>query len=351
MRDRYLPLVQKIRNRKLFFFLGALLVLFLTILLVKNLLVSFILAFVLFFLLNPIVAYFERLGLSRLVATLIPFLTATAILAILAPIFLPVLVDQFESLKTDFPKYLDGVTNLIVDLQKRYSPMISSFYKADIAATAQAKLTEFAHNIFSDLPQLISNSLTVLFLSPFLAFFMLLDGRELMRNLLHLVPNNYFELALNLNYQISTQMGGFIRARLMESIIVGLVLWIGLMIIGFPYALVLAIVGGLLNLIPYLGPIIGALPAFLIALINGVSPSEYLSLCMVYASAQIVDIVLVIPFVVAKIVDLHPVTVVLSVIIGAQVMGILGMIVSIPVTAVLKVTFYSLYRHLTEFRD
>jgi putative permease len=351
MRDKYLPLVEKIRARKLFFFLMALFFLIAMVLFVKNLLVSFILAFVMFFLLNPLVDYLERRGFGRLSATLIPFAGMTLAAAILMPLFIPTLVGQFDSLRTDFPKYLGGITGLITEIQTRYSGFFSSVYKTDIAIEAQEKITIFAQNIFKELPEHISNSLTVLFLSPFLAFFMLLDGRELVRKLLALVPNNFFELVLNLNYQISTQMGGFVRARLLESIIVGLVLWIGLIIIGFPYALVLALVGGLLNLIPYLGPIIGAVPAFLIALINGVSPSEYLSLCMVYASAQIVDIVFVIPFVVAKIVDLHPVTVVLAVLIGAQVMGILGMIISIPLASTLKVTFSAVYRHLTEFRD
>ena len=346
-----LPQVQKIRHRKMFFFLGSLIFIIAVVAVIKNLLVSFILAFVLFFLLNPIVDYFERKGLSRLYATLIPFLGMSLVLAVLLPIFIPVLVTQFDSLRSDFPKYLDGIITLINNLQTRYSSFFTTVYKTNIAQQAQEKFTELAQHIFQELPEHVSNSLTVIFLSPFLAFFMLLDGRELVRNIFNLVPNNFFELVLNLNYQISTQMGGFIRARLLESIIVSFVLWIGLMIIGSPYALVLAIVGGLLNLIPYLGPLIGAVPAFLIAVINGASPAEYLSLCMVYASAQVVDIVFVIPFVVAKIVDLHPVTVVLSVMVGAQLMGILGMIISIPLASTLKVTFVAVYKHLTEFRD
>ena len=351
MRDNYLPQVEKIRTRKLFFFLGALIVLLAVIAFIKNLLVSFILAFVLFFLLSPIVDYFERRGLSRLNATLIPFVGTTVIHAILLPIFIPILMAQFDSLRADFPKYIDGIISLINETQNRYSSFFSTVYKTNIAQQVQEKFTLFAQNVFTELPGHISNSLTVIFLSPFLAFFMLLDGRVLVRNIFSLVPNNFFEMVLNLNYQISTQMGGFIRARLLESIIVGLVLWIGLMVIGFPYALVLALVGGLLNLIPYLGPLIGAVPAVLIAVINGASPSEYISLAMVYATAQVVDIVFVIPFVVAKIVDLHPVTVVLAVLIGAQGMGILGMIISIPLASTLKVTFSAVYKHLTEFRD
>lgn len=344
-------MVQKITHRKLFFFLSALFLIISVVLFVKNLLVSFILAFVMFFLMSPLVDAMERRGLSRLKSTLIPFISFSLFLGALAPLLLPPLITQFESLKTDLPKYLEGMNKLLFELEARLNPVLTSFYKNNFALEAQSRLSEVAQNIFKTLPEHISNSLTVLFLSPFLAFFMLLDGRELSRSLLALVPNNFFELALNLNYQISTQMGGFIRARLLESIIVGLVLWVGLIIIGFPYALVLALVGGLLNLIPYIGPIIAAVPAFLIALINGVSAQEYLSLCLVYTAAQIVDIVLVIPFVVAKIVDLHPVAVVLAVLIGAQVMGILGMIISIPLASALKVTFFSLYRHLTEFRD
>ncbi len=351
MRDKYLPLVEKISTRKLFFFLGALIFLIVIVAFIKNLLVSFILAFVLFFLLNPIVDYFERRGLSRLSSTLIPFAGMTIILALFLPFFIPMLVTQFDSLRADFPKYIDGVIGLINEIQARYSGFFTAVYKTNIAQQAQEKFTVFAQNIFKELPEHVSNSLTVIFLSPFLAFFMLLDGRELVRNIFSLVPNNFFELVLNLNYQITTQMGGFIRARLLESIIVGFVLWIGLMIVGFPYALVLALIGGLLNLIPYLGPLIGAVPAFLIAMINGASPAEYFSLSIVYATAQAVDIVFVIPFVVAKIVDLHPVSVVLSVLIGAQVMGILGMIISIPLASTLKVTFSAVYKHLTEFRD
>ena len=351
MRDRYLPLVEKIRTRKLFFFLGSLFFLIVVVAFIKNLLVSCLLAFVLFFLLNPIVDYFERRGLSRLFSTLIPFAGIGLILAILLPLFLPMLVNQFDSLRTDYPKFIDGITGLIKEIQTRYSGFFTTVYKTNLAEQAQEKFTSFAQDVLKGLPEHISNSLTVIFLSPFLAFFMLLDGRELVRNIFSLVPNHFFELVLNLNYQITTQMGGFIRARLLESIIVALVLWVGLLIIGFPYALVLALIGGLLNLIPYLGPLIGAVPAFLIVMINGGSPSEYFSLGMVYAAAQAVDIVFVIPFVVAKIVDLHPVSVVLSVLVGAQVMGILGMIISIPLASTLKVTFSAVYRHLTEFRD
>jgi putative permease len=196
----------------------------------------------------------------------------------------------------------------------------------------------------------------VALLAPFLAYFMLQDGRGVSRTLLSMVPNNLIELALNLHHQINDQMGGFIRARFLEAAIVGLVVWIGLAIIGYPYAPLLAIFAALTNLIPYIGPIIGAVPAVLIALISeegAMYHSMSISLVIVtsiYFIAQLIDVLFIIPFVVAKIVNLHPVTVILVIIIGAQLMGILGMVISIPVASVLKLTLNAVYNHLLDFR-
>lgn len=145
-------------------------------------------------------------------------------------------------------------------------------------------------------------------------------------------------------------MGGFIRARLLESIIVSICIWLGLFSLGFPYSLVLAIFAGVMNVIPYLGPVFGALPAVVISFANGGNSSDLLWILAVYGGAQVLDTVVIVPFVVAKIVNLHPVTVVLAVLIGSQFMGILGMIISIPVFSALKVSSIALYRHFTDFR-
>ena len=210
---------------------------------------------------------------------------------------------------------------------------------------------EVAQATLKNLPAYLSQSLVIFLLSPFLAFFMLLDGRDFVRKILALVPNQFFELALNLNWQVNRQLGGFIRARLLQSILVGLIIWVGLLLIGFPYSLFLAIFAGILNVIPYLGPFLGAVPALVINFSNsGSGENLLLGLLFIYALAQIVDAVLITPFIVAKIVDLHPVTVILVIIAGAQMMGILGMIISIPIFCTLKVSSQAIYKHLTDFR-
>jgi putative permease len=200
------------------------------------------------------------------------------------------------------------------------------------------------------LPGYIKTFVTVMLLGPFLAFFMIKDGRIAHRTVMGLVPNPLFETALNLQHQINFQIGQFIRARIIESLIVGLVTAAGLLIVGMPYAVLLGIFAGVTNFIPYLGPILGAVPAFLVAMISGFTPLMISMVALVYIVAQLIDAGVLIPLMVAKIVDLHPVTVIVVIIAGAQVMGVLGMIICIPVAATLKVTLNTIYRHLIDTR-
>ncbi len=346
-----LAAIEKERRLKLFFFLGALFFLTLSIILIKNLFVSFLLAFVTYYVMAPLVDFLERRGFTRLTATSFLFASLIGLLVILAQAFFPILSEQILSLQSDFPKYLETSTRFLTNLETEANSFVAKVYPVNLRGNIEPKLLTYVEDFFKNLPDYISRSLTIFFLTPFLAFFMLLDGRDFVRKLLSLVPNNFFELALNLNHQISAQMGGFIRARILESFLIGLVIWVGLMILGFPYALILAVFAGVMNVIPYLGPFIGATPALVICLANSHPNSTILWVIFIYALAQVLDIILIIPFVVAKIVDLHPVTVVLAVIVGSQAGGILGMIISIPVFSTLKVSISAIYKHLTDFRS
>ena len=343
--------IERERRLKLFFFLGAISLLFLAILLIKNVFVSFLLAFVIYFTLAPIVDLLERKGLSRQLSTTIPFVVLTIILVLLVQVFSPILIEQASTLKIEFPKYLDSSTRFLTNLEYQANTFLAQVYPLDIRGRVQPKIMSYAEDFFKNLPDYLSQSITIFLLTPFFAYFMLLDGRDFVRRILNLVPNNFFELAVNLSHQVSEQMGGFIRARILESALIGMVIWIGLLILGFPYALILAVFAGILNVIPYLGPFIGAAPALIICFASSDRNATLPWLILVYALAQVLDIVLIIPFVVARIVNLHPVTVVLAVIVGSQVMGILGMIISIPLFSAMKVSVSLIYKHLTDFRS
>jgi putative permease len=322
---------------------------------IDNLLVSFVLAFVTNYLLAPIVSRLESVGVPRNLAILIPFLGAGVLIGVGVSLILPVIIEQSALLEGQIPQYQTELMALMQRTELRLQSLLGP-NAAQMSQRANEWILAKTTELSATLPSAISGSITVMILTPFLAYFMIQDGRKITRGILSMVPNSLFELAINLHHQINDQMGGFIRARFLEAAIVGLVVWAGLAVIGFPFALVLAIFAAVTNLIPYLGPIIGAVPAIIIALVSAeghvyepMSVNLFV-ITSVYFVAQLIDVVFIIPFVVAKIVNLHPVTVLLVIIIGAQFMGILGMVISIPIASAAKLTITALYNHLLDFR-
>ncbi len=335
---------------KFLFFLASLLLVGWIVLKVDNMLVSVILGIATFYLMAPLVDFLERRGLSRLMATTIPFVILIGIQILLLSLLIPVLWEQVKNLQMNGDRYIETLNSGVDQLQGRLSSLLGDFQQLNLRETLVPHLINWATQFFQKLPVFLSQSFTVILLAPLFSYFMLLDGRDFIRRWLGLVPNPLFEMTLNLNYQIGSQIGGFIRARMIQSAVIGIFVWLGLLLMGFPFALILGIVAGILNIIPYVGPVIGALPAFFICLANGGSSTEILLLIFIYVLSQVLDTLILVPFLVARIVNLHPITVILSIIAGAQLMGILGMIICIPVVSAIKVTLYSVYRHMTDFR-
>jgi putative permease len=330
-------------------FFGLLLTIGLILFAVQGLLLSFVIAVVLSYILSPFVSYFEGNGFSRTASTLIVFAFFFGLLILGVAALSPFVVTQFQALKLEGPKYIDGTVQLFERLRNQLFQIGGGSLAFDPAESIRIWLTAQSSNLVEKLPGFLSQSASVLLLSPFIGFFMILDGQRVVRNLFEIVPNNIFEITLHLRHQINDQIGNYIRARILESGIVSIVIMVGLLSIDFPYAVLLAVFNGFTNFIPYIGPVIGALPAVVIALINGASPAEVALVLAVFIVAQIIDIFLVIPLMVAKVVDLHPVTVVLAVIVGGELLGVLGMLISIPVASALKVISSTIYKHLTDF--
>jgi len=337
------------RSIKSFAVVGILILCTVVVFKTENILVSFVLGFVIYYLLAPVVSAIERTGVSRRIGVTGLFILITAVAGFGIYILLPAIAGQLSAFKNELPEFIEGTTNLLAISEQKLNSFLSNIYKIDISKSLGDTLIIFFKGLFDKLPDIISSSFVVIILAPFFAFFMLLDGQTVSKKLLALVPNNFFELALNLQHQINVQLGDFVRARLLEAGIVGFCVWLGLAIIDFPYAVILAVFAGLSNLIPYIGPVAGAVPAVLIALVNSVPGLEFLIVIAVYIVAQLIDNFFVIPLVVAKIADLHPVTVAVVIIIGAQIGGILGMIISIPVACIIKLIITTIYSHLVEF--
>lgn len=325
-------------------------VVLIALLAVDNLLVSSMIAFVISYSLGPAVNTLERRGISRGLATILIFLVCGGWLVLMGFWVAPYVGETFVKLKEDMPRFIVGVGKFISELEGRVQAISGPLQNFDLQSRVETFLTSWTNHVFETIPSYVKTFLTVMLLGPFLAFFMVKDGRATLRGALGLVPNHLFETALSLLHQINLQIGQFVRARLLESLVVGLVTFTGLALISFPYSALLGLVAGLTNLVPYLGPILGAVPAFVVATVNGYSSLSIAAVAIVYVIAQLIDAGFLIPLMVAKIVDLHPVTVIVVMIAGAQILGVLGMIISIPVASTLKVTVGTIYRHLIDTR-
>lgn len=335
---------------KLFGVLSLLVFALIVLVTVENLLVSSILAFMISYTLGPFVNTLERQGVSRLMATTVVFVLTGALIAASVALLAPYFGETLSRLQADMPRLIAGLGQFVSELEKRIHSMMGPISNFSLTTRVEDTLTGWTHDFFEKLPPFVKMFFTVMLLGPFLAFFMVKDGRTAVRTLMELAPNDMFETALSLQHQINLQVGQFVRARILESLIVGGLTALGLVAISFPYPLLLGVVAGLTNLIPYLGPILGAAPSFLIALINGYSGLDFALLTTVYIVIQLIDAGFLIPLMVARIVNLHPVTVIVVIIAGAQVMGVLGMIISIPLAGTIKVTVSTIYRQLIDTR-
>lgn len=340
-------LILRERNFKTFFFITLHLLILSLLIYFPNIMVSTVLAFIIYYLMEPIVEVLEEKGLTRTMAAAIPFLTFALLLGLLFSWILPVFSEQIETLKTQMPQYSSRIREVTTQWESKAHPWLQELGQSSAINTIQTYLLGKVSAFFSQIPDLLTSSLTIFLLTPFFGFFLLHDGSTLYRSFLKIVPNHLFELMINVNHSINFQMGQFIRARLVETALMTLFIYIGLSWINFPYSLIFAVFTGLLNLIPYIGPIIAAIPQILLCMISPELRGDVLSIVLINLSSQVFDMAVLVPLLVAKIVDLHPVVVVLAVIIGGQVMGVLGMIISIPLASALKVFMTAFYKYMT----
>jgi predicted PurR-regulated permease PerM len=224
----------------------------------------------------------------------------------------------------------------------------------DIAAQVSERATVLALQFVGELPALITAFAVNLLLVPFIAYFVVRDGRTLRRRVVALVPNRYFEMALIMFYRIDQQIGGYLRGRLIECMLVAvtqmLMMGVAQFFVPQPQILLISIVGGITTLIPYVGPVLGTAFGVFLYLGMNMPMASVWALLIVVTLAHLVDNIIIAPAVLSHNVDLHPLTVVLVLVIGGEVLGMLGLLIAIPVASSIKVIaqeFYTNYQAQT----
>lgn len=264
------------------------------------------------------------------------------------PIFTGIKTVTEESHKIEY-----YIPKLELYLRKKYSLVVKEVkdrFNYDISFNPVDKMIEFGQestkSAFIYLPKILGAALEWGLIIPLFLFFILKDERKVRFLFLKVVPNSFVEKAYYLYHQFNTKFGDYIFAKFIEAAFLGTIITAGLLIIGYPFAFLLGLVAAVTNILPYIGPVIGFLPALVIGLVDQNPNTTLGAMVALYIIANIIDLALVFPLLVSKIVNLHPMLVVVSVMLGSQVGGVVGMIISIPLVAFLKLLFQEIYIEL-----
>ena len=296
-------------------------------------------SYVLVLILSPLVTILMKLGLNRTVASF-SILVGVLFFSIYPIVkIIPIVSKEVQNVQYYIPKVENYIKTQSAQLQKKLYDSTGFELKSDYVNDGLDYVREGISSIILDLPNLLASLVEWVFIIPLFLFFMLKDMPVFKKRVLLLIPNSYFEKVYSLFYQFNKQLGDYILAKFIEASILGAITTSGLLILDIRFALLFGIIAGVTNVIPYLGPVLGTVPVILFTLAEYGWGADLGAVAILFLIANAVDLALIFPILVSKIVDLHPMIVVASVIIGSQLLGTVGMIVSIPVAAAIKLIF------------
>ena len=335
--------LDKFKNFRLLYWLVVILFVFLLVFLVGklfpfyktlfsflwHLFAPFIIAIFIAYLLHPFVMKLHHYNLQKPLAIMLIYLLFFGGVAYLLYLGYPRVVHQIRDLNEQLPQLISMYENTIFKIYESTSFLPEAFHD---------KLDEFIlrienglENILETLVGYIENLLDIIIIItviPVLVFYFLKDYTKIKSFMKQLVPSKYTEQVSQIYYAIDESLGNYIRGQLIVSLFITLATWFIYSILNIDYALILAIIIGLTNIIPYFGPIIGTVPAVLITL----SYSGKLVLFVIITTLviQIIESNFLSPLIVGKSTKIHPITIIFVLLLGAKISGIIGMILAVP---------------------
>ncbi len=313
----------------------------------SDVVVLLILSGLLSFILSPFVGALEIRGAKRTVAISLVFLLIFLSLGLGIWFGLPLLMDQLQTINQRFQDF--PLAEKLQVLENQITKKIPFIQSADLSKRIDSAIANTMDSILSGLSSAVS-IIMILVIVPFVTFFMLKDGARAAKQVIEWVPNKYFEMSLNALRTIRKELVGYLRGWILDSIIVGIMSIIGYLVLGIDYAVLNGIFAGAANLVPYVGPVVGAGPGILISLIQYGDFRMVLPIAIMSIVVQLIDNTFVQPLCFAKTVDMHPLTVILVLLAGNEIMGVMGMVLAIPLATILKVTAVEAYWGLTRYR-
>ena len=302
------------------------------------------------YILEPSIHWFEKRGLSRERAVGAAFLLVIAATSALSLIIIPPMIIQFEPLSKALIERLQGLEGTLSPAIEQVESLIGSEIPVDFAniklvaidfvqthaPQVQAYLKSIGQVLLTQGLGLVSTILNVVLL-PIFVFYICRDRQELIAGLYRLIPHRYHDTVKDTANEVDLRLSAFIKGQLTVCLVLAVLYTVGLLIVGIKLALPIGVLSGILFVIPYIGTAIGLFLSLLICLINFGISWHLLGIVGVYLVVNNIENFLLVPYIVGDKVGLSPMVVMLALIVGGSLMGIWGMVLAIPITAILSV--------------
>lgn len=303
-------------------------------------LLPFFLAIIIAYILNPLVEFLENRRIPRhlgILAIYAVFFSGAFIFAITT---IPTLILELQKLAERIPDYTRQFQAFIVHLQSDYQRINIPENLRVVLDQNIVELQEGTQAVLERVSQIVLNMFSHLFtivLIPLLVYYILRDMDSLKRSFVLLFPKSYRTWVSTMGSEMDRTLGAYFRGMLLICFLVGFLTYIGLLLIGVDFALLLGIIAGITNIIPYFGPLIGAVPAVLIALLT--SPALVFKVILVIVIVQQLESQVIAPQIMGRSLGLHPLLVIFVLILGGKFFGLVGLIFAVPFTALVRIFF------------
>lgn len=303
---------------------------------------------------NPVVSALEKKNIPRLFSVLLVFIFSTIIVLAGFSILIPKIVNQMNTITETLNQ--DNVNSILSGIESFFQTYLPFINSTNLAVQVEDFLSALIIDSFANLSEILTSILSILAISvivPFMTFFFLKDKNRILKGIIDMAPNRYFEMFYSVMKQISRELGRFVRGWILDAFIVGAMSAIGLMILGIDNAITIGFIAGVGHLIPYFGPIVGGLPAALISVIQFGDFSMLPAIIIMFLIVYTLDNGFIQPNVFSKSTDIHPLMIIILILIGSQVLGIFGMLIAVPTATVLRTAgreIFKGYKYYNIFR-
>ncbi len=333
------------------------------IFLARGALFPFILSGALTYLLYPVVRGLERVmpwrerwpGASRVAAIAVIYVAAIAVAAGAIALVVPPTFREATEFVDSVPDLFAGARETIEGWSETYTDRVPEDLREQIESSLASSGDLFvgaAKSVLSRTVGAVSDTVSAvigLAVVPFMVFYLLKDREAAVGGFYSLLPPNAQRHARNVVGIANDVLGAYVRAQLTLGVIVGAVVFLGLFALGIRFSALLGLIAGVFELIPVIGPLLGAIPGVLVALAT--SPSDLPWVIMLYAGVQLVENSFLVPRIQGHAVDLHPAIIMLLLVISSEVAGLWGVIVAVPLAAVARDVFLYFLHEWSEEPD